>query len=348
MVSILEKIKNLQKKIEINAKVDLRLLIIFPVLTYIISYLYLAYYHGEIFIFNTIVHEGGRYTLLLVMFYASHFLGHIPLYTMLAFLFIGSYLCLTGFNFKTYSKKKTRTLFILLILFLTLSFFLSLGVFGREDTFAFIGQQKQGVEIYAEGGSWNLHLPSSMLLFLLIPVYIYIVKAVFGRNIEPNLSGLLYISLGFICFFLFTFFFNENIVDSFFSIWRDPRYLAHSVRELLTFPITYFPIPLYFILRREKRVSDSSKRKQSRNLKYFIACLAIFFLLGLFYQSYISLTEGIGNIAQKPDFAKGGKLGVPYLLASHYFEHFLDTVYFSLLCLVLYGFVEKKKSITLP
>ncbi len=37
---------------------NLKLLIILPVATYIISYMYLAYYHGKISIFNTIVHEG--------------------------------------------------------------------------------------------------------------------------------------------------------------------------------------------------------------------------------------------------------------------------------------------------
>lgn len=168
--------------------------------TYVISYLYLAYYHGKILIFNTIVHEGGTYTLLQDIFYPSHFLGHVPVHTMLAFLFIGSYLCLSGFNFNTYSNKKIQNLLILLILFLVLSFFLSLTIFGYEDTFAFICQKKQGVGIYAEGGSWNLHLPSSMLQFLLIPVYIYVFKNIYDRSIEPSSSGLYYISLGFILF----------------------------------------------------------------------------------------------------------------------------------------------------
>jgi hypothetical protein len=245
---------------------------------------------------------------------------------------------LTGLNLDTYPGKKIRILLILLTFFLVSSFFLSLGVFGSEDTFAFIAQQKQGVGIYAEGGSWNLHLPSTMLLFLLLPVYVFIVKRILGRSVELSLSGLFYISVAFIFFFLFTFFFNSNIVDAFFLTWGDPRYLAHSVRELLTFPVTYFPIPLYFILRRETRVGGSTNRRQNRNLECIIACLAIVFLLGLFYQSYVALTEGIENIAQKPDFTKGGKLGVPYLLASHYFEHFLDTIYFALLCLLLYGF----------
>lgn len=325
-----------------GTKISLRLLVLLPVSTYIISYLYLAYYHGTFLVFNTIVHESGRYTLLQDMFYASHFLGHIPVHTVLAFWFVGDYLCLMDLTLIRTQKKKIQILFVPFMFFLILSFFLSLTVFGYEDTFAFMVQQKQSVEIYTEGGSWDLHLPSSMLLFFLIPVYIYIVKRIFGGSIELNSNGVLYISLGFILFFLFTFFFNRNIVDALWLIWGDPRYLAHSVRELLTFPVTYFPIPLYLILKGEKKVEGSTKRKQNRNLEYFIACLAIVFLLGLFYQSYVSLTEGIENVARKPDFAKGGKLGITYLLASHYFEHFLDTIYFTLLCLLLYGLSKNR------
>jgi len=225
-----------------------------------------------------------------------------------------------GRKFNPYWKKENSDTLYFAYVFLDFVIPSKPSFFGYEDTFAFIAQKKQSVKIYTEGGSWNLHLPSTMLLFLLIPVYTYIVKRTFGRSIEPNVSGLLYVSVGFISFFLFTFFFNRNI-DVIFLIWEDPRYLAHSVRELLTFPVTYFPIPLYLILRGEKTVGGSRKKKQNRHLRYFITCLAIFFLIGLSYQSYISLTEGIGNVAQQPDFAKGGKLGVLYLLASHYFEH---------------------------
>ena len=93
-----------------GAIINLRILIIMPIVTYVISYLYLAYYHGKILVFNTIVHEGGTYTLLQDIFYASHFLGHIPVHTMIAFLFIGSYLCLSGFNSNTYLNKKIEIL----------------------------------------------------------------------------------------------------------------------------------------------------------------------------------------------------------------------------------------------
>jgi hypothetical protein len=313
-------------------------------LTYIISYLYLAWYHDKILLFNTIVHESGTYTLLENIFYASNFLGHIPVHTMLAFLFVGFYLCLTGDESGAFPKKKIRIIFYLLIIFLIGSFFLSLSVFGYEDTSAFIFQQKQSMQNYTKGGSWNLHIPSTIMLLALIPVYIYCSKKIFGKSIALSSRWVRHIFLGFIMpALLFTYFLNRTVVDVVFSVWKDPRYLAHSVRELMTFPVTYFPLPLFFFLRRDRNKQISDESTKNRNLEYIIVLAAALFLVGLFYQSYIPLAEGIGNLAQKPEFAKGGKLGISYLLASHYFEHFLDTIYFTLLSMLLYGLAINKK-----
>jgi len=122
-------------------------------------------------------------------------------------------------------------------------------------------------------------------------------------------------------------------------LWADPRYLAHSVRELLTFPLTYFPVVLYFLYRDRREPTGG---KADAKLKVVIACLALVFLGGLLYQSIVPLSAGIGELAQKPGFAEGGRLSIAYLLASHYFEHVLDSVYFTLLCLLLHGWATRK------
>ncbi len=319
-----------------------RVLIVVPVLAYLISYFYLAWYHHKLFLFNTVIHENGAYTLLQTMFYASHFLGHVPVHTVLAFIFIGTYICFTDFTVEKYLKARVRMLFMLLIIFLILSFVISITVFGYEDTFAFIFQQKQNIGVYAIGGSWNLHLPSTMLLFFFIPIYILGIKKLFKRNIDVNGKGLPYMTIGILIFLFFTAFLNGNIVDAFLSTWKDPRYLAHSIRELMTFPVTYFPLPAYFILRGTESNGISEARETKKWLRYAVVFLTATFLTGFLYQSYVPLSEGIGHLAQKPSFARNGRLGVPYLLASHFFEHFLDTVYFTLLCLLLYGIASQK------
>jgi len=321
----------------------LRFLVALPLLAYVVSYLYLAWYHKSLFLFNTIVHEGGTYTLLQTIFYFSHFLGHVPVHTMAALVFTGVYLSLTGKDAVLNQEKRTGRLMISLSLFLAGSFFLGLIFFGREDTFSFLLQQKQGVGMYAKGGSWNLHLPSSMLLFALIPVYVYLFKLISGRENRLNSKGLTYILGGFILLIVFTYMINGNIVHTMFKVWSDPRYLAHSVRELMTFPVTYFPITLFILLRNEK--ADGVIEKNDRGLRYLIIFLAGIFLLGIIFQAYVSLSVGIDNLSQRPYFANSGSLGIPYLLASHYFEHVLDTVYFTLLCLLLHGSAMKAQTI---
>ena len=117
-----------------------RLLIAIPLCTYLVSYLYLAYYHGKVWLFNTTVHEGGTYTLLQTMFYVSHFLGHIPVYTILAFLFTGTYLCLTGSYRREWPRKQTCLTLLILVIFLVVSFALSLVIFIASTIFEIMWQ----------------------------------------------------------------------------------------------------------------------------------------------------------------------------------------------------------------
>ena len=154
------------------------LLLSIPFCIYGISYGYLVYYHGILNLFRTVVHEGGTHTLLETVFYAPHFLGHVPVYTVLALYFTGVYL-----NYREddgFPARRSGLLWaLLLILLLAGSFILSVKHFGSEYTYSYILQSRQSASRYETGGAWNLHLPSTILLFFLIPVYIYFLKTFF-------------------------------------------------------------------------------------------------------------------------------------------------------------------------
>jgi hypothetical protein len=66
-----------------------------------------------------------------------------------------------------------------------------------------------------------------------------------------------------------------------------------------------------------------------------MGALAVLFAVAFAYQVVVSLGHDIGALAQQPSFAEGGRLGVPYLLASHFFEHVLDSLFFTLVTLLL-------------
>lgn len=86
-------------------------------------------------------------------------------------------------------KHKSALLLASIAALLVVSFVLSLSVFGADDTLAFITQKKQAVEIYRPGGSWNLHLPSTVSLFFLIPVFIFTTNLLFSHYFEHVLDS---------------------------------------------------------------------------------------------------------------------------------------------------------------
>lgn len=313
------------------------LLIAVPIVTYLVSYLYLAHYHGSLLLFNVIIHENGKYSFLQTLFYASHFLGHIPVLTVLAFIFTGYYLSLTGKIRNPYPPETAKKLAWVLAAFVVVSLILSLVLFGTGETFDFIAGRTQGRGVTGDGGAWDLHLPSLVLLVFFIPVYLYLILKFLKVDLTPSPRGWNYLLSGLLLLAGLNYLFNRYDPLILMRIGTDPRYLAHAVRELAMFPLTYFPIPLYVILAREKSAFGSSAEKKHGILKVFLLIFSVIFLAGLLYASFSALSGGIGELAQKPAFARGGQLGIPYLLASHYFEHFLDTVYFSLLSLLLFG-----------
>ncbi|MBI5058199.1 hypothetical protein HZB60_00280 [candidate division KSB1 bacterium] len=304
-------------------------------LTYTLSYLYLAIYHGRIWLGFTVVHEGGTLTFLQSVFYASHFLGHIPSLTVIAFLFTGALRCWSPAPSEAVVATPRRYAW-LTVSWVIACLLLSFVLFGRDDTLSYLVQLRQGVHRIEAGGSWLLHTPSTLLLFPFCLLYLFATEWLLTAAV-PRLTlrgGSLYIAAALL-FLIISAIVVPRPVSTLYSVWSDPRYLAHSVRELATFPLTFFPLPLYFLHRRREPGNTTSVR-DSRRWKLLALCLALFGV-GLVYQVQHSLSAGVSEIAQHPAFAGSAGLSIPYLLASHYFEHVLDTVYFTLVSLWIYS-----------
>lgn len=313
------------------------LLLLIPLATYMVSYACLVLYHRKALLFHAIIHEGGSYSLIQTVLYASHFLGHVPVHTVYALIFTGIFLCLAAPPTTGDEVSHLRRSATALVFFLLAAIAVSLAWFGVDDTLAFMLQEKQNMTVYTRGGSWNLHLPSTTLMPLVIPCYLMILIHAF--HVPPTVSrrGGVFIGSGFFMLFLLTLLFNGTSIYPLFSTWTDPRYLAHSVRECATFPLIYFPLPLYFFFLKTTRDSTHGRGGFPAIAWLVSAFLAVLFIALLAYQVVVVLDAGIGTMAQRPGFARGSVLPVYYLMASHYFEHVLDTVYFTLLCLVLFN-----------
>jgi hypothetical protein len=318
--------------------VDPRLLLAIPIATYGLSYLYLAGSHGRLDLWSVVVHESGRLTLLESTFYASHFLGHTPVLITIALLFGGCWLSMSPL-LRTRSALTTRSLAGALAVLIATAAVISVWHFGVEDTVSFVLQRKQRPDLYTEGGSWNLHLPSTMLQFLLIPVVVWGARWMWCRPVEWSSRGLGLVVATVVAAVGFTWLANGQPFAALVGVWSDPRYLAHSVRELATFPLTYYPLPLATLLMAEE--TRPRDRRTHGRLDLVPALALVLFLAGFCYQVVVSLAHDVGSLAQRPDFAHGGELSILYLLAAHYFEHFLDSIFFALLTLLA---VESQRS----
>jgi hypothetical protein len=305
------------------------LLLLLPAGAYAVSYAILAVWHRRAWLLDAVVHESGRLTLGDTLLYAPHALGHLPVHVTSALAFAGAWKC---FSPPCAPVAGRRVLAAILAAFLALCVWLSLARFGTEETLAFVLQRKQSDAVLGEGGAWSLHLPSTLTQILLVPLYVVALRALCGAPVEASWRGApLFGAATLLLLAGMLWMGGEALARSVTS----PRYLAHSAREMATFPITYYPLPAWLWLRAEAPLGI--RRALPAAVRRALAACASLLLAALVYQSVVPIRVGIGALAQQPAFAAGRGLGIPYLLASHYFEHVLDTLFFLLVCLLATG-----------
>lgn len=323
--------------------------LIIPAIVYAASYTYLAVYHHDATLWQTVIHESGVLTLRDTVLYSSHFLGHVPTHTAVALFFAIWYSILAPMPVTTLGRNKKRIAILgtLLIAFLGGALLHSTVRFGWSDTVAFITQNKQQSAGTVTGGSWNLHLPSLVLAALLIPVYIRVMQAVYSqprlfsfRHARPYLFAAAALTA------LISLIINWQDLSKLVSVSTDARYQAHSIRELATFPLTYFPLPLVWLWWGARKKDSSQAAQKPSGLPAIVWLSSALGAVGIGYQIIISSTAGINTIAQKPSFALDAGLSIPYLLASHYFEHALDTIFFFLLSILFIEVLAMPKNLS--
>jgi hypothetical protein len=116
--------------------------------------------------------------------------------------------------------------------------------------------------------------------------------------------------------------------DSFLN----PRWLAHNVREFSMFPLMVLPWTLatVYFCEQDLRSAPASPPPQfhlSRAILWQLSTMTFILFAFLAWHIVLALSQDIGEMAQKPPFARGGRLSIQYLLAFHYFEHVLDYVF---------------------
>src|ERR1017187_5052701 len=150
-----------------------------PVVYFIASYYYLARWHRKCWLFNIVVHENGRLTLLGSLFYFDHFVSHIPMIATFA-------LCAAGG------------------IALTARVPFALGTVGAG-----------------------------------IAIQCALVDSSHANDVSLLIGGILLIAAAVAIMVSMSLMTWQS-----WAALRNPRWLAHSMREVATFPLTGVPIAL--------------------------------------------------------------------------------------------------------
>jgi len=311
-----------------------------PIGYFVISYAYLALWHRKLFLWDTVIHENGRLTLLGSLFYFDHFLGCVPMVILFSLCTVG------GFAIGSRASSSAdvlRTSFVAVVLllvsflFVLLAFFASLYMVGWHRTIEYVFQRIERDGVMSKGGTWNV-LQLSNIPIALVAIGASSSLVSYARWADS--SGDTNLIIGGITCIAVAAILCVGISTLNWCGWQsflNPRWLAHSTREVVTYPLTGLPIALTSVLLVELYISGTNTYTVGPPLlSLMLIGTSVVIVIG---QLMLLKNVDVSAMAQKPSFSRGG-LSIPYLLCSHVFEHFLDFVLMGSLTGGLYALVR--------
>jgi hypothetical protein len=333
-------IKATSPSLHLQVSVLVIILLTIPITYFVISYIYLVWWHNKIFLWNVLIHENGRLTLLGSLFYFDHFVACVPAIVVFALCTAGG-VALAGHAPSGINLHRTAFVAIFLLvgaaLMVFVAFIASVHTVGWQRTMDYAFQWVERDGIVSKGGNWN-QLQLSNLPILLGTIGLSSAFVMFGKESGSKGSGPL-TALALLCIGVAA---ALCIVISAFSWggWKsflNPRWLAHSLREIATYPLTGIPIALSGVLLVEYYLSGlHTWAVEPRSLSLILIGTGIGIAIG---EVILIKDVNVLAIAQKPSFAVNG-LSISYLLCSHVFEHFLDFILIGPLAGGIYALVR--------
>ncbi|MCW5979283.1 MAG: hypothetical protein KIT09_14505 [Bryobacteraceae bacterium] len=319
-----------------SVSVLLRVLVGVPGLCFLISYCYLAIWHGRLWLWDAVVHENGRLTLGGSLFYFDHFLGCSPMAAMFALCVAGG--CTLGGAGRAVTQPQrargvAAVLLIGVLVFLVATFVASVHVAGWERTQDYLYQRVERDGVISKGGNWNqLQLSNVPIALGILSVCVALTTA---SGPARAAGGLLPIGLAAAMSAALTGW-SWNGWEAFLN----PRWLAHSIRELATYPLTGVPLAVAGVVVIEYAVSGARRwTVRVGTPSAVLLGVAVAMVAGQFIM--LRQTDVLA-IAQRPSFAPLG-LSLAYLLASHVFEHFLDFVFLGVFAGGVYALLRARQ-----
>ncbi len=272
-----------------------------PLAVWLASYAYLALYYRRLNLLKVTIHESGRYNLLQTVFYFNHFLRELFIDTLFVICIYGSYRSLAPgilSRWHELTEAHTTPIATALIAFLGVVFIGSIVKVGVRNTWLDLFQYRELDTVVAYGSHWNMHFLSTAFILLMLTAPATLARYPAPKPLVLTLAAFLLLSLVFRV--------GKKSVS-------DKRWLMHGGREILTF---FFLgcLPAYIpLLSATHSLSPIAMSASTITVAVALAALTA-------YIAKVLMTTDVQGLAQ-------GNFGLPYLIASHFFEHTLDFVY---------------------
>jgi hypothetical protein len=315
-----------------------------PIVLLIGAYIHMAFRYDKIWLFNTIVHERGKYTLLEVIFYFRHFLWELPIKTVYAFFLVGTFFYFgrpeTSLKDGRAAPVLPRQIIISIFLALAtgvLAFLMTTKAYGFHEALAGLIQSRiSELKPLAIGSHWRNHFLSNIVLYLtsISSVLLYRLIEQKGAWQKRRFGFLLPLTAAF--FVIVTLLFGVNL-DPF----QVPSYLGHQLREIFGTDLTITMLLSIGILIHLESKFDSGniqiERKENviwrKNILYIICSGVPAVLISSFLVLKVLTLNIKGEMAKLGSTAGWSKVD---LFAWHFFEHSLDYFYAGALVYFLY------------
>lgn len=322
----------------LNVWVLVGILLGVPFVYLAVSYGHVACWHGKLLLWNTVIHENGRLTLRGSVFYWDHFLGCLPMVVLFSLCAAGGVAVAGNPAAHVDAMRAVTTAAVLLGAsagLVPLAVVASVNTAGWQRTVDYALQRIERDGIRSRGGNWNqLQLSNVPVALGTAGLGSALVVRPAGSEVEVGLIQWGFVTLGTAAL---------GSIGLTAANWcglrrfLTPRWLAHSFREVATYPFTGIPVAFASVVLVEWWIagSDSWSVRMgpvSMTLIGLGVAMTALQLIPLAGTSVLAL-------AQRPAFARDG-LSVAYLLASHVFEHVLDFVMLALLPGGLYGLLR--------
>ena len=314
----------------LSALLPVKICFAIPAVLLVGAYLYMTFFYQKLWLFDTIVHENGKYTLLEVIFYFRHFSWEMPgkavysIFVVGIFYYYGNPVATGGIHNGGYVPKNniylTGVLAVGIIIITTL---ISVSNYGIAETMhGYFQFRTSEIKPLVFGSHWKNHFLSNIVLFCASAFLICLYRIVFcGGWMKRKYAILYFIAVGI--FVLLSIIFGLTN-DSF----ETPSYLGHQLREIFgsDLSVTMFlsvAVLIYFELRydRKNNAPAAFRKLDRKNILYLFRWITPVVLITGYTVIKVLSIDISGEMSKLPGAKQWTVIDI---FAWHFFEHVLD------------------------